>query len=227
MMKKKSNSGLIKASTLAIVLVTFAAVGIGYSAWNITQNNKASVELKPSVADITDKTKDPYTLEKLGFSVVNNSSIGFNVAQFGGTNGTNYEVIGNPSVKLSATMDKTKVKNIEFDDNFYLKAEFKFNNATWKNTINVMDSCTVYTSNLIGNTVDLIKSTKTINHGASFFLPFKTTSDFSLYHLVNTDSSINEVPLTFEFFLDSSTVSAKELVDVTYSVTFSLSYSLE
>lgn len=224
MMKKKSNSGLIKASTLAIVLVTFAAVGIGYSAWNITQNNKASVELKPSVADITDKTKDPYTLEKLGFSVVNNSSIGFNVAQFGGTN---YEVIGNPSVKLSATMDKTKVKNIEFDDNFYLKAEFKFNNVTWKNTINVMDSCTVYTSNLIGNTVDLIKSTKTINHGASFFLPFKTTSDFSLYHLVNTDSSINEVPLTFEFFLDSSTVSAKELVDVTYSVTFSLSYSLE
>lgn len=225
MMKMKNNSGLIKVSTLAIVLVTFAAVGIGYSAWNITQNNKASVELKPSVADITDKVKDPYTLEKLGFSVVNNSSIGFNVAQFGGTN---YEVVGNPSVKLSAAMDKTKkVKDIEFDDNFYLKAEFKFNNATWKNTINVMDSCTVYTSNLIGNTVDLIKSTKTINHGASFFLPFKTTSDFSLYHLVNTDSSINEVPLTFEFFLDSSTVSAKELVNVTYSVTFSLSYSLE
>lgn len=40
-MKKKSNSGLIKVSTLAIVLVTFAAVGIGYSAWDITQNNKA------------------------------------------------------------------------------------------------------------------------------------------------------------------------------------------
>lgn len=224
MMKKKSNSGLIKVSTLAIVLVTFAAVGIGYSAWNITQNNKASVELKAGVADITDKVKDPYTLENLGFSVVDNSSTGFNVAQFG----TNYEVVGNPSVKLSAAMDKTKkVKDIEFDDNFYLKAEFKFNNATWKNTINVMDSCTVYTSNLIGNTVDLIKSTKTINHGATFFLPFKTTSDFSLYHLVNTDSSTKEVPLTFEFFLDSSTVSARELVDVTYSVTFSLSYSLE
>lgn len=223
MMKKKNNSGLIKVSTLAIVLVTFAVVGIGYSAWNITQNNKASVELKPSVADITDKTKDPYTLEKLGFSVVNNSSTGFNVAQFG----TNYEVIGNPSVKLSATMDKTKVKNIEFDDSFYLKAEFKFNNANWINTRNKMDSCTVYTSNLIGNTVDLIKSTKPINYGATFFLPFKTTSDFSLYHLLNTDSSTNEVPLTFEFFLDSSTVSAKELVNVTYSVTFSLSYSLE
>ena len=210
-------------STLAIVLVTFAAIGIGYSAWDITQNNKASVELKLGVADITDKTKDPYTLEKLGFSVVNNSSTGFNVAQFG----TNYEVVGNPSVKLSATMDKTKVKNVEFDDNFYLKAEFKFNNTNWKNTINVMDSCAVYTSNLIGNTVDLIKSAKTIYHGATFFLPFKTTSDFSLYHLLNTDSSINEVPLTFEFFLDSSTVSARELVNVTYSVTFSLSYSLE
>lgn len=222
-MKKKSNSGLIKVSTLAIVLVTFAAIGIGYSAWDITQNNKASVELKLGVADITDKTKDPYTLEKLGFSVVNNSSTGFNVAQFG----TNYEVVGNPSVKLSATMDKTKVKNVEFDDNFYLKAEFKFNNTNWKNTINVMDSCAVYTSNLIGNTVDLIKSAKTIYHGATFFLPFKTTSDFSLYHLLNTDSSINEVPLTFEFFLDSSTVSARELVNVTYSVTFSLSYSLE
>lgn len=224
MMKKKSNSGLIKVSTLAIVLVTFAAVGIGYSAWNITQNNKASIELKPGVADITYKNKDPYTLEKLGFSVVDNSSTGFNVAQFG----TNYEVVGNPSVKLSAAMDKTKkVKDIEFDDNFYLKAEFKFNNATWKNTINVMDSCTVYTSNLIGNTIDLIKSTKTIYHGATFFLPFKTTSDFSLYHLVNTDSSTSEVPLTFEFFLDSSTVNAQELVDATYSVTFSLSYSLE
>lgn len=223
MMKKKKYSGLIKVSTLAIVLVTFAAVGIGYSAWDITQNNKASVELKLGVADITDKTKDPYTLEKLGFSVVNNSSTGFNVAQFD----KNYEVVGNPSVKLSATMDKTKVKDIEFDDNFYLKAEFKFNNANWKNNINVIDSCTVYTSNLIGNTVDLIKSTKTIYHGATFFLPFKTTSDFSLYHLLNTDSSINEVPLTFEFFLDSSTVSAKELVNVTYSVTFSLSYSLE
>lgn len=223
MMKKKKYSGLIKVSTLAIVLVTFAAVGIGYSAWDITQNNKASVELKLGVADITDKTKDPYTLEKLGFSVVNNSSTGFNVAQFD----KNYEVVGNPSVKLSATMDKTKVKDIEFDDNFYLKAEFKFNNANWKNNINVMDSCTVYTSNLIGNTVDLIKSTKTIYHGATFFLPFKTTSDFSLYHLLNTDSSINEVPLTFEFFLDSSTVSARELVNVTYSVTFSLSYSLE
>lgn len=181
-MKKKKYSGLIKVSTLAIVLVTFAAVGIGYSAWDITQNNKASVELKLGVADITDKTKDPYTLEKLGFSVVNNSSTGFNVAQFG----TNYEVIGNPSVKLSATMDKTKVKDIEFDDNFYLKAEFKFNNTNWKNTINVMDSCAVYTSNLIGNTVDLIKSAKTIYHGATFFLPFKTTSDFSLYHLLNT-----------------------------------------
>lgn len=179
--------------------------------------------MKAGVADITDKTKDPYTLEKLGFSVVDNSSTGFNVAQFG----TNYEVVGNPSVKLSATMDKTKVKDIEFDDNFYLKTEFKFNNINWKNTINVMDSCAVYTSNLIGNTVDLIKSTKTIYHGATFFLPFKTTSDFSLYHLLNTDSSINEVPLTFEFFLDSSTVSAKELVNVTYSVTFSLSYSLE
>lgn len=223
MMKKKKYSGLIKVSTLAIVLVTFAAVGIGYSAWDITQNNKATVELKLGVADITDKTKDPYTLEKLGFSVVNNSSTRFNVAQFD----KNYEVIGNPSVKLSATMDKTKIKNVEFDDNFYLKAEFKFNNANWKNNINVMDSCTVYTSNLIGNTVDLIKSTKTIYHGATFFLPFKTTSDFSLYHLVNTDSSINEVPLTFEFFLDSSTISAKELVNVTYSVTFSLSYSLE
>lgn len=223
MMKKKKYSGLIKVSTLAIVLVTFAAVGIGYSAWDITQNNKASVELKLGVADITDKTKDPYTLVKLGFSVVNNSSTGFNVAQFD----KNYEVVGNPSVKLSATMDKTKVKDIEFDDNFYLKAEFKFNNANWKNNINVMDSCTVYTSNLIGNTVDLIKSTKTIYHGATFFLPFKTTSDFSLYHLLNTDSSINEVPLTFEFFLDSSTVSARELVNVTYSVTFSLSYSLE
>lgn len=223
MMKKKKYSGLIKVSTLAIVLITFAAVGIGYSAWDITQNNKASVELKLGVADITDKTKDPYTLEKLGFSVVNNSSTGFNVAQFD----KNYEVVGNPSVKLSATMDKTKVKDIEFDDNFYLKAEFKFNNANWKNNINVMDSCTVYTSNLIGNTVDLIKSTKTIYHGATFFLPFKTTSDFSLYHLLNTDSSINEVPLTFEFFLDSSTVSARELVNVTYSVTFSLSYSLE
>lgn len=222
MMKKKSNSGLIKVSTLAIVLVTFAAVGIGYSAWNITQNNKASVELKPGVADITYKNKDPYTLENLGFSVVDNSSTGFNVAQFG----TNYEVVGSPSVKLSATMDKTKVKDIEFDDNFYLKAEFKFNNVTWKNTINIMDSCTVYTSNLIGNTVDLIKSTKTIYHGATF-LPFKTTSDFSLYYLVNTDSSASEVPLTFEFFLDSSTVSARELVNVTYSVTFSLSYSLE
>lgn len=223
MMKKKNNSGLIKVSTLAIVLVTFAAVGIGYSAWNITQNNKASIELKPGVADITNKTKDPYTLEKLGFSVVDNSSTGFNVAQFD----TNYEVVGNPSVKLSATLNKTKVKNIEFDDNFYLKVEFKFNNVTWKNTINIMDSCTVYTSNLIGNTVDLIKSTKTIYHGATFFLPFKTTSDFSLYYLVNTDSSTSEVPLTFEFFLDSSTVSAKELVNVTYSVTFSLSYSLE
>lgn len=223
MMKKKSNSGLIKMSTLAIVLVTFAAVGIGYSAWNITQNNKASVELNAGVADITYKNKDPYTLEKLGFSVVDNSSTGFNVAQFG----TNYEVVGNPSVKLSTTMDKTKVKDIEFDDNFYLKAEFKFNNVTWKNTINIMDSCTVYTSNLIGNTVDLIKSTKTIYHGATFFLPFKTTSDFSLYYLVNTDSSTSEVPLTFEFFLDSSTVNAKELVNVTYSVTFSLSYSLE
>lgn len=223
MMKKKKYSGLIKVSTLAIVLVTFAAVGIGYSAWDITQNNKASVELKLGVADITDKTKDPYTLEKLGFSVVDNSSTGFNVAQFD----KNYEVVGNPSVKLSATMDKTKVKDIEFDDNFYLKAEFKFNNANWKNNINVMDSCTVYTSNLIGNTVDFIKSTKTIYHGATFFLPFKTTSDFSLYHLLNTDSSINEVPLTFEFFLDSSTVSARELVNVTYSVTFSLSYSLE
>lgn len=223
MMKKKNNSGLIKVSTLAIVLVTFAVVGIGYSAWNITQNNKASVELKPSVADITDKTKDPYTLEKLGFSVVGNSSTGFNVAQFD----KNYEVIGNPSVKLSAKMDKTKVKNIEFDDSFYLKAEFKFNNANWINTRNKMDSCTVYTSNLIGNTVDLIKSTKPINYGATFFLPFKTTSDFSLYHLLNTDSSTNEVPLTFEFFLDSSTISAKELVNVTYSVTFSLSYSLE
>lgn len=220
MMKKKSNSGLIKVSTLAIVLVTFAAVGIGYSAWNITQNNKASVELKPGVADITYKNKDPYTLEKLGFSVVDNSSTGFNVAQFG----TNYEVVGSPSVKLSATMDKTKVKDIEFDDNFYLKAEFKFNNVTWKNTINIMDSCTVYTSNLIGNTVDLIKSTK---NGATFFLPFKTTSDFSLYHLVNMDSSTSKVPLTFEFFLDSNTVSARELVNVTYSVTFSLSYSLE
>lgn len=223
MMKKKNNSGLIKMSTLAIVLVTFAAVGIGYSAWNITQNNKASIELKPGVADITYKNKDPYTLEKLGFSVVDNSSTGFNVAQFG----TNYEVVGNPSVKLSATLNKTKVKNIEFDDNFYLKAEFKFNNVTWKNTINIMDSCTVYTSNLIGNTVDLIKSTKTIYHGATFFLPFKTTSDFSLYYLVNTDSSTSEVPLTFEFFLDSSTVNAKELANVTYSVTFSLSYSLE
>lgn len=223
MMKKKKYSGLIKVSTLAIVLVTFAAVGIGYSAWDITQNNKASVELKLGVADITDKTKDPYTLEKLGFSVVDNSSTGFNVAQFD----KNYEVVGNPSVKLSATMDKTKVKDIEFDDNFYLKAEFKFNNANWKNNINVMDSCTVYTSNLIGNTVDFIKSTKTIYHGATFFLPFKTTSDFSLYHLLNTDSSINEVPLTFEFFLDSSTVSARKLVNVTYSVTFSLSYSLE
>lgn len=223
MMKKKNNSGLIKMSALAIVLVTFAAVGIGYSAWNITQNNKASIELKPGVADITYKNKDPYTLEKLGFSVVDNSSTGFNVAQFG----TNYEVVGNPSVKLSATLNKTKVKNIEFDDNFYLKAEFKFNNVTWKNTINIMDSCTVYASNLIGNTVDLIKSTKTIYHGATFFLPFKTTSDFSLYYLVNTDSSASEVPLTFEFFLDSSTVSAKELVNVTYSVTFSLSYSLE
>ena len=223
MMKKKSNSGLIKVSTLAIVLVTFAAVGIGYSAWNITQNNKVSIELKPGVADITYKNKDPYTLEKLGFSVVDNSSTGFNVAQFG----TNYEVVGSPSVKLSATMDKTKVKDIEFDDNFYLKAEFKFNNVTWKNTINIMDSCTVYTSNLIGNTVDLIKSTKTIYHGATFFLPFKTTSDFSLYYLVNTDSSASEVPLTFEFFLDSNTVSARELVDVTYSVTFSLSYSLK
>lgn len=220
----KNNSGLIKVSTLAIVLVTFAAVGIGYSAWNITQNNKASVELKPSVADITDKVKDPYTLENLGFSVVENSSTGFNVAQFD----KNYEVVGNPSVKLSAAMDKTKkVKDIEFDDNFYLKAEFKFNNATWKNTINVMNSCTVYTSNLIGNTIDLIKSTKTIYHGATFFLPFKTTSDFSLYHLVNTDSSTSKVPLTFEFFLDSSTVNAQELVNVTYSVTFSLSYSLE
>lgn len=157
-------------STLAIVLVTFAAVGIGYSAWNITQNNKASVELKPSVADITDKVKDPYTLENLGFSVVENSSTGFNVAQFD----KNYEVVGNPSVKLSAAMDKTKkVKDIEFDDNFYLKAEFKFNNATWKNTINIMNSCTVYTSNLIGNTIDLIKSTKTIYHGATFFLPLK------------------------------------------------------
>lgn len=164
MMKKKNNSGLIKVSTLAIVLVTFAAVGIGYSAWNITQNNKASIELKPGVADITYKNKDPYTLEKLGFSVVDNSSTGFNVAQFG----TNYEIVGNPSVKLSATLNKTKVKNIEFDDNFYLKAEFKFNNVTWKNTINIMDSCTVYTSNLIGNTVDLIKSTKTIYHGATF-----------------------------------------------------------
>lgn len=224
MMKKKNNYGLIKVSTLAIVLVTFAAVGIGYSAWNITQNNKASVELKPGVADITDKVKDPYTLENLGFSVVDNSSTGFNVAQFD----KNYEVVGNPSVKLSAAMDKTKkVKDIEFDDNFYLKAEFKFNNATWKNTINVMDSCTVYTSNLIGNTIDLIKSTKTIYHGATFFLPFKTTSDFSLYHLVNTDSSTSKVPLTFEFFLDSSTVNAQELVDATYSVTFSLSYSLE
>lgn len=224
MMKKKSNYGLIKVSTLAIVLVTFAAVGIGYSAWNITQNNKASVELKAGVADITDKVKDSYTLEKLGFSVVDNSSTGFNVAQFD----KNYEVVGNPSVKLSAAMDKTKkVKDIEFDDNFYLKAEFKFNNVTWKNTINIMDSCTVYTSNLIGNTVDLIKSTKTIYHGATFFLPFKTTSDFSLYHLVNTDSSTSEVPLTFEFFLDSSTVNAQELVDATYSVTFSLSYSLE
>lgn len=224
MMKMKNNSGLIKVSTLAIVLVTFAAVGIGYSAWNITQNNKASVELKPSVADITDKVKDPYTLENLGFSVVENSSTGFNVAQFD----KNYEVVGNPSVKLSAAMDKTKkVKDIEFDDNFYLKAEFKFNNATWKNTINVMNSCTVYTSNLIGNTIDLIKSTKTIYHGATFFLPFKTTSDFSLYHLVNTDSSTSKVPLTFEFFLDSSTVNAQELVYVTYSVTFSLSYSLE
>lgn len=224
MMKMKNNSGLIKVSTLAIVLVTFAAVGIGYSAWNITQNNKASVELKPSVADITDKVKDPYTLENLGFSVVENSSTGFNVAQFD----KNYEVVGNPSVKLSAAMDKTKkVKDIEFDDNFYLKAEFKFNNATWKNTINIMNSCTVYTSNLIGNTIDLIKSTKTIYHGATFFLPFKTTSDFSLYHLVNTDSSTSKVPLTFEFFLDSSTVNAQELVDVTYSVTFSLSYSLE
>lgn len=224
MMKMKNNSGFIKVSTLAIVLVTFAAVGIGYSAWNITQNNKASVELKPSVADITDKVKDPYTLENLGFSVVENSSTGFNVAQFD----KNYEVVGNPSVKLSAAMDKTKkVKDIEFDDNFYLKAEFKFNNATWKNTINVMNSCTVYTSNLIGNTIDLIKSTKTIYHGATFFLPFKTTSDFSLYHLVNTDSSTSKVPLTFEFFLDSSTVNAQELVDVTYSVTFSLSYSLE
>lgn len=222
MMKKKSNSGLIKVSTLAIVLVTFAAVGIGYSAWNITQNNKASVELKAGVADITYKNKDPYTLEKLGF-FVDNSSTGFNVAQFG----TNYEVVESPSVKLSATMDKTKVKDIEFDDNFYLKAEFKFNNVTWKNTINIMDSCTVYTSNLIGNTVDLIKSTKTIYHGATFFLPFKTTSDFSLYHLVNTDSSTSEVPLTFEFFLKSSSVSAKELMNVTYSVTFSLSYSLE
>lgn len=80
MMKKKSNYGLIKVSTLAIVLVTFAAVGIGYSAWNITQNNKASVELKAGVADITDKVKDSYTLEKLGFSVVDNSSTGFNVA---------------------------------------------------------------------------------------------------------------------------------------------------
>lgn len=179
--------------------------------------------MKPGVADITYKNKDPYTLEKLGFSVVDNSSTGFNVAQFG----TNYEVVGSPSVKLSATMDKTKVKDIEFDDNFYLKAEFKFNNVTWKNTINIMDSCTVYTSNLIGNTVDLIKSTKTIYHGATFFLPFKTTSDFSLYYLVNTDSSTSEVPLTFEFFLDSNTVSARELVDVTYSVTFSLSYSLE
>lgn len=224
MMKMKNNSGLIKVSTLAIVLVTFAAVGIGYSAWNITQNNKASVELKPSVADITDKVKDPYTLENLGFSVVENSSTGFNVAQFD----KNYEVVGNPSVKLSAAMDKTKkVKDIEFDDNFYLKAEFKFNNATWKNTINVMNSCTVYTSNLIGNTIDLIKSTKTIYHGATFFLPFKTTSGFSLYHLVNTDSSTSKVPLTFEFFLDSSTVNAQELVYVTYSVTFSLSYSLE
>lgn len=224
MMKKKSNSGLIKVSTLAIVLVTFAAVRIGYSAWNITQNNKVSIELKPGVADITDKVKDPYTLENLGFSVVDNSSTGFNVAQFD----KNYEVVGNPSVKLSAAMDKTKkVKDIEFDDNFYLKAEFKFNNATWKNTINVMDSCTVYTSNLIGNTIDLIKSTKTIYHGATFFLPFKTTSDFSLYHLVNTDSSTSKVPLTFEFFLDSSTVNAQELVDATYSVTFSLSYSLE
>lgn len=224
MMKMKNNSGLIKVSTLAIVLVTFAAVGIGYSAWNITQNNKASVELKPSVADITDKVKDPYTLENLGFSVVDNSSTGFNVAQFD----KNYEVVGNPSVKLSAAMDKTKkVKDIEFDDNFYLKAEFKFNNATWKNTINVMNSCTVYTSNLIGNTIDLIKSTKTIYHGATFFLPFKTTSDFSLYYLVNTDSSTSKVPLTFEFFLDSSTVNAQELVNVTYSVTFSLSYSLE
>lgn len=224
MMKMKNNSGFIKVSTLAIVLVTFAAVGIGYSAWNITQNNKASVELKPSVADITDKVKDPYTLENLGFSVVENSSTWFNVAQFD----KNYEVVGNPSVKLSAAMDKTKkVKDIEFDDNFYLKAEFKFNNATWKNTINVMNSCTVYTSNLIGNTIDLIKSTKTIYHGATFFLPFKTTSDFSLYHLVNTDSSTSKVPLTFEFFLDSSTVNAQELVDVTYSVTFSLSYSLE
>lgn len=224
MMKMKNNSGLIKVSTLAIVLVTFAAVGIGYSTWNITQNNKASVELKPSVADITDKVKDPYTLENLGFSVVENSSTGFNVAQFD----KNYEVVGNPSVKLSAAMDKTKkVKDIEFDDNFYLKAEFKFNNATWKNTINVMNSCTVYTSNLIGNTIDLIKSTKTIYHGATFFLPFKTTSDFSLYHLVNTDSSTSKVPLTFEFFLDSSTVNAQELVYVTYSVTFSLSYSLE
>lgn len=179
--------------------------------------------MKPGVADITYKNKDPYTLEKLGFSVVDNSSTGFNVAQFG----INYEVVGNPSVKLSATLNKTKVKNIEFDDNFYLKAEFKFNNVTWKNTINIMDSCTVYTSNLIGNTVDLIKSTKTIYHGATFFLPFKTTSDFSLYYLVNTDSSTSEVPLTFEFFLDSSTVNAKELANVTYSVTFSLSYSLE
>lgn len=223
MMKKKSNYGLIKVSTLAIVLVTFAAVGIGYSAWNITQNNKASVKLKAGVADITDKVKDSYTLEKLGFSVVDNSSTGFNVAQFG----NDYEVIGNPSVKLSATMDKTKVKNIEFDDNFYLKAEFKFNKATWINTKNIMDYCTVYTSNLIGNTVDLIKSTKPINYGATFFLPFKTTSDFCLYYLLNTDSSTKEVPLTFEFFLDSSTVSAKELVNVTYSVTFSLSYSLE
>lgn len=124
-------------------------------------------------------------------------------------------------------MDKTKVKNIEFDDNFYLKAEFKFNKATWINTKNIMDSCTVYTSNLIGNTVDLIKSTKPINYGATFFLPFKTTSDFCLYYLLNTDSSTKEVPLTFEFFLKSSSVSAKELVNVTYSVTFSLSYSLE
>lgn len=203
-----------------IALSTVSLIGVGFSAWVFGYEGPQRVSVQVNADDVVYTTVD---LEGIGFALDNDPFESFKYVT-DTSDGKNY-ADGPVYYTIQATIDLSKLKDVNFIGENYLKIIFGYVGGT-KLVKNVVDSLEIYPTNYENyNFQAEVYSASNVQ--SIFYFPIKSDKEMSLYDLASLDSTTYKVPITFKFEVSDPDIDELLSSGQNVSIQFSMSDKIE